>query len=218
MLLSSAYFPPVQYFTKLISNEQCHIEQYENYQKQTYRNRCIIDSPNGALSLTIPIEKFPHNKCLMKDVRISEHGDWRHVHWQAFTSSYFNTPFFEYYQDEFRPFFERKFDFLIDFNEEIILKCCELIDIQTILTRTTCYAEPLTNEDDYRGSISPKRNWSDDKTFHPIEYYQVFAHKHGFLPNLSIADLLFNMGPESLVILHKSIAANLYSSNDSHLL
>lgn len=186
--------------------EVCRIERHDNFQKQTYRNRCVIDSPNGALPLTVPVEKFDSPKCAMKDVRISDHGDWRHVHWHAIASSYYNTPYFEFYEDDFRPFYERKYDWLLDFNMSIMEKCCELAGLQPDIELTDEYVkEPAEGELDCRASISPKSDWGLDEAFRPTPYYQVFASKHGFLPNLSIADLLFNMGPESLLVLHKSI-------------
>ncbi|MCM1313365.1 MAG: WbqC family protein [Bacteroides sp.] len=224
--LSSAYLPPVQYFTKIVAGGRCFVEQYENYVKQTYRTRCVIDSPNGPLSLTVPVEKPDTAKCLMKDVRLSEHDNWRHKHWQALASSYFNSPFFEFYQDDFRPFYEKRWDFLMDFNEALMEKCCELIDISPQCCRTECYMPPANEEHktednalygsaaetvsgirDFRTSLSPKSDWRLDSEFVPEKYYQVFAHKHGFLPNLSIIDLLFNMGPESVIVLNKSTAS-----------
>ena len=162
----------------------------------------------GALALTIPVEKPENGSRLIRDLRISEHGNWRHQHWQALCSSYFNSPFFEYYQDDFHPFYEKRYDFLMDFNEALIAKCCELIDIQPLLQRTTSYQEKIdvsSDEfEDFRDVISPKKDLSLDTSFSPTPYYQVFSAKHGFLPNLSIVDLIFNMGPESIFVLQNS--------------
>lgn len=202
LILSSAYLPPVQYFAKLLAEGGCMLEQHEHFIKQTYRNRCVIDSPNGALSLTIPVEKFG-NRSVMKDIRISDHGDWRRQHWQALVASYYNSPFFEYYQDDFHPFYEKRWEFLVDFNEEITMKCCELIDMQPCIRRTDEYFTDESGKD-MRNTISPKNDIASDTDFIVTPYYQVFSHKHGFLPNLSIADLLFNMGPESLLVLRDS--------------
>ncbi len=201
MILSSLYLPPVQYFSKLCAAEECLIDQYEHYVKQSYRTRCIIDSPNGALALTLPIEKPENGKCRMKDIRISDHGDWRRQHWQALVASYYNSPFFEYYQDDFRPFYEQKWEYLVDFNEALTMKCCELIDIQPNIRRTTEYATLPEGETDYRTIINPKHSTDEDPAFVVKPYYQVFRHKHGFQPNLSIVDLLFNMGPESILMI-----------------
>lgn len=205
LILPSAYLPPVQYFVHLYDRGGCVVEQHEHYLKQTYRNRCVIDSPNGALALTIPVEKAADGKCLMKDVRISDHGNWRHLHWQALVASYYNSPFFEYYQDDFRPFFEKKWEFLVDFNEEILYKCCELIDIQPEIVRSDSYVRIEAGEVDYRALITPKNSVEMDDLFSPAEYYQVFQYKQGFKPNLSIADLIFNMGPESVLVLQSSV-------------
>lgn len=205
-LLSSCYLPPVQWFTKLCGYERVWVEQYDNYTKQTFRNRCIIDSPEGPLSLSLPVEKISAGKCLMKDVRISDHNHWRSIHWHALSSSYLSSPFFEYYQDDFRPFYERKWTFLIDFNEELVAKCCELIDLQPNILRTHEYTAQDSQRCDFRSSIHPKQNFENDTEFVATPYYQVFQHKHGFLPNLSIVDLIFNMGPEALLVLMNSLA------------
>lgn len=206
ILLSSAYLPPVQYFAHLQSAEQVWIEQYDHYQKQTYRNRCVIAAPDGPLSLTVPIEKPNTPKAFMRDIRISDHGNWRHLHWNAIESAYNHTPFFEYYKDDFRPFYEKKFDFLVDYNEQLCQLVCQLIDIDTSFQRTESYvAEPSNTIIDLRDAIHPKKEVMDDASFSAVPYYQVFQERLGFLPNLSIIDLLFNMGPEAILVLQKSI-------------
>jgi hypothetical protein len=139
----------------------------------------------------------------MKDIRISDHGNWRHLHWNAIESAYNNTPFFEYYKDDLRPFYENKYTFLADFNEELRCKICELMDISPVVEHTTSYhTDFLPDEADYREVIHPKKDYTEvDQDFLPKPYYQVFESRHGFLPNLSVIDLLFNMGPESVLVL-----------------
>ena len=187
--LPSYYLPPISWFAALKSGEPTAIEVCENFQKQTLRNRCRIDSPNGSLMLSIPIDKSNFSelgKCLIRDVRISHQLNWRHQHWFAFETSYYNSPFFEYLQDDFRPIYERDWKYLVDLNETLIMKCLELLEIDIRPTRTP----------DYQGlSVSDKelRNPSVDTK----SYYQVYRHKHPFLPNLSVFDLLMNMGPEA---------------------
>lgn len=200
--ISSAYLAPVQQYCKLYQYPVICIETAENYLKQTYRNRCTIATANGLLSLSIPIVKPDTLKCLIKDIRISDHGNWRHLHWNALISAYNLSPFFEYYEDDLAPFYERKYEFLFDFNEELRLLICRLLDIQPQVIHTESYEPRVPN--DYREIIRPKHE-GEDSAFHPTSYYQVFHEKFGFLPNLSIIDLLFNMGPESVLILRDSI-------------
>lgn len=196
-LLQTTYFGPVQWYQKLRRYDQCLIEQYDSYQKQTFRNRCVIATANGMQALTVPVE-HGEEKILLKDLRISDHNQWRRVHWNALQSAYSESPFFDYYVDDIRPFFEQKYEFLIDFNETIRQKICELIDFQPKVTYTTNF---LNDHDaDFREVISAKHPLPDPD-FEPKRYWQVFQHKHGFLPNLSILDLLFCMGPESIFYL-----------------
>ena len=202
ILLSSAYLAPIQYYNKLHCADTAHIEGYDNYTKQTYRNRCIIADANGPLALTIPTEKTGEGKCLMRDIRISNHGNWRHQHWNALEAAYRHTPFFQYYEDDFRPFYEKKIEFLYDFNMQLTELVCSLIGLDVTLKPTDEYVRKSDGMGDFRHIITPKTSWEEDKNFRPVEYYQVFKEKHGFIPNLSIADLLFNMGPESILILN----------------
>lgn len=202
-ILQTTYFGPIQWYQKLNRYDLCHIEQYDSYQKQTYRNRCLIATANGVQALTVPVE---HNddKTLVKDLRISDHNQWRRIHWNALQSAYSESPFFEYYADDIRPFFENRYDFLIDFNEAIRQKICELIDICPQVSYTTDYmpANSLQASEiaDFRDIIHAKHPLPDS-TFEAKPYWQVFQHKHGFQGNLSILDLLFCMGPESIFYL-----------------
>ena len=240
-LLQTTYFGPIQWYQKLYRYDHCLIEQYDSFQKQTYRNRCVIATANGTQALTVPVihngelkienydmtqdntaaNKSNHNSQfsilnsqLVKDLRISDHNQWRRVHWNALQSAYSESPFFEYYADDLHPFFEKKYDYLLDFNEAIRQKICDLIDIHPNVEYTTSFkSHPLTSSPSHPLTSSPSHPLTDfrdvinakhplpDADFTPKEYWQVFQHKHGFLPNLSILDLLFNMGPESIFYL-----------------
>lgn len=201
--ISSAYLGPVQQYSKMFHFPEVRIETSENYLKQSYRNRCIIAGANGPLPLSVPIVKPDTLKCLTKDIRISDHGNWRHLHWNAIVSAYNSTPFFEYYEDDFAPFYEKKYEFLFDFNEELRILICQLLDIQPQIQYTTSFEADVEN--DFRW-ISPKQDIADP-SFLLKPYYQVFQDKHGFLPNLSIIDLLFNTGNEGILVLRDSFVS-----------
>ena len=230
-LLSSTYFGPIQWYQKLNRYDECLIERHESFIKQTFRNRMVIATTNGPLSLTIPTN---HDTSMsMKDIRISDHANWRHVHWNALLSAYGESPFFEYYQDDIRPFYEKRYDFLFDFNMEVMEKMIELLDIRPHVKVTDEYfpkgsnlSEELRAKSeesnsfasdeanhksqisnlksqsivDFRDAIRPKKPLLDPE-FHPERYYQVYEQKHGFLPNMSILDLLFNEGNEAIFYL-----------------
>ncbi|MBP1618075.1 MAG: hypothetical protein H6Q14_1902 [Bacteroidetes bacterium] len=205
--LSTAYLAPVEYYAKLISHERVFIEYSDNYIKQTYRNRCSIVAANGIMPLSIPIEKPQTSKCLTRDIRIAEHGNWRHLHWNSIVSAYNSTPFFEYYEDELHPFYEKKFNFLFDYNEQLRELICSWIGIETGHIRYTSdfKMEFAGNELDFREIIHPKKDWQSlDSNFQAEPYYQVFSAKFGFIPNQSVVDLVFNMGNESILALEKS--------------
>ena len=202
-LLQTTYFGPIQWYQKLYRYSHCLIEQYDSFQKQTYRNRCVIATANGVQALTVPVEHTnlspltSHLSPLVKDLRISDHNQWRRVHWNALQSAYSESPFFEYYADDLHPFFEQKYDYLLDFNEAIRQKVCELLDIHPDVSYTSDFRHQTSDITDYRDVINAKHPLPD-ADFTPKAYWQVFQHKYGFLPNLSILDLLFNMGPESI--------------------
>lgn len=200
-LLTSTYFGPVQWYQKLNQSDCCLIERHDHFVKQTYRNRCVIATTSGLQALTVPIERYEGAHCEMRDIRISDHGSWRHLHWNALQSAYGESPFFEFYADDLRPFFERRWKFLFDFNTAITRKMCELLDVHPQIAFTEAYAsaeeEGVT---DFRDAIRPKHPLPDDG-FRPRRYYQVYEQKHGFQPNLSILDLLFNEGPEAVLYL-----------------
>lgn len=206
VLLSMTYFGPVQWYQKLYRYNEVIIERFESFQKQTYRNRCVIATTNGLQPLIVPVERPECGDLCHTPIgklRISNHGNWRHVHWAALESAYSESPFFEYYADDLYPFFDEKWDNLFDLNIAICQKICELIDIRphiSISDEFTPFNKVPADVVDFRHAINPKRP-SLDADFSPQRYYQVYERKFGFLPNLSILDLLFNMGPEAVFML-----------------
>jgi hypothetical protein len=205
--LSSAYCGNIQYFSKFIAAEKIHIEQYENYIKQSFRNRCEILTANGKLPLVVPVERNAGNKIPIRDVRISYAQSWQNSHWRALETAYNSSPFFEYYCNDLKPFFERKEKFLFDLNIKLTAKILELLDITAQISVTAEYK--IFDDEfafDYRQSINPKvRLAKEDKLFESQKYYQVFAQKFGFTPNLSIVDLLFTEGPSAKDELKKCV-------------
>lgn len=187
MILTTTYFGPVEWYSQLYRADNVLLEACESFIKQTWRNRCVIATANGLQTLTVPVEHGGSR--LIKDVRVSNHGSWRRVHWNALQSAYSESPFFEFYEDDIRPFFTQDYEYLYDLNFAIIEKMCELIDIHPHIGYTTEFQPSLTTP-------SPLGGGREE-----APYYQVFAHKHGFQPNLSILDLLFCMGPESIFYL-----------------
>ena len=198
-LLTTAYFPPVQYFSKLFVSEEVYIEIYDNYQKQTYRNRCNILTANGIIPLTIPVHKL-QTKTKTKDITIDYSTDWQKNHYKAIESAYGKSPFFEFLIDDFIVFFEKKYQFLIDLNLEIIETIFSILNISSKINYTSEFIAIDNDYDDLRFIIQPKSNVKD-YNYKVKPYTQVFSDKFDFQPNLSILDLIFNMGSESLLYL-----------------
>ncbi len=202
-LLPLAYLGNIFYYAHLI-RENVIIDVDSHYVKQTYTNRCSILTANGVQDLTIPIVK-PKEKMPIRDIRISEHENWQQLHWRAIQSAYNSTPFFEYFCDDFVPFYEKKWDFLLDFNISIQQKTLELLNFQNIdFSLSNSYIEPSNfNTKDLREVINPKKFNVTLYNNLNTPYYQTFDIKFGFTPNLSIIDLLLNMGNEARIYLKK---------------
>lgn len=193
------YFAPVAMYVHLYAAKRMLVDYDAPFVKQTYRNRTLIAAENGALPLTIPVVHSGGERQAMRDVRISDHGNWRRMHWNAIVSAYKKSPFFDYYADDFRPFYEKRYDFLVDFNLQLHNTVCELLGLEREVA-TFCSKENQAKYSDVRSLAEP----STTATHAPHHYYQVFEQRNGFLANIGIADLLFNMGPEGLITLRDS--------------
>ena len=200
ILLSTAYLPNIQYFRAVCQNTEVFVEQFETFPKRTFRNRTYIMSAQGVLSLNIPLVKV-NSKHMTRDVKISDRTPWQKQHWHAVVSAYNSSPFFEYFRDYFEEFFIKKYEFLLDFNTEILYKILNILDIKREIKFTGDYV--FENEadgfEDLRGKIHPKISQTCGVNYYDATPYpQVFDSRIGFAENLSIIDLIFNCGQETV--------------------
>ncbi|MCF8222086.1 MAG: WbqC family protein [Bacteroidales bacterium] len=192
-ILSTAYYPPVIYFKELINSDSVLIEKHENYSKQTYRNRCCIYSANGVLPLTVPVERGSFHKVKIKDLRIDNSRKWQREHLHAIKSAYNSSAFFEFYKDDVLKPLESGHKYLLDLNMDILMTINNILETGTEIGTSSSFNSSYKDNNDLRFSITPKK----ESVSAALEYFQVFSPIHGFKPNLSIIDLIFNMGPET---------------------
>jgi hypothetical protein len=193
-LIPTAYLPPIGYMARLVHSGSVVIEVWESYTKQTCRNHCNIYSPNGLQTLTIPVIKVNGNHTLTKDIRIANQIPWQINHWRSIETAYNNSPFFLYYQDFLLPFYQKKYDFLLDLNADLLKTIIKLLKLDIPVERSVAFC-PDRDINGREMLVSKKSRFTN-----PL-YHQVFTEKSGFIPNLSIVDLLFNLGNESLFYL-----------------
>jgi hypothetical protein len=188
------YLPPVSYFSALNALDfQFELERFENFPKQTYRNRTVVSSPNGPLNLFVPVIKGSKYHTVYKDVRISYDFKWQRLHWLSFEACYRNSAYFEFYEDEFARFYQTRTEFLFDYNLEILTWIFKQLKKTPQIQFTSEYEKEKGEGLDFRNHNDLKK--STDYQNKP--YFQVFEDRNGFLPNMSIVDLLFNQGPQS---------------------
>ena len=191
-VLSSVYAGNLMYYSVLAKSLKVYIDGFENFQKQSYRNRCVISGPNGPLKLIIPIIRISKN--IVKDVKIDNHQNWRKIHWKSLESSYRSSPYFEFYEEEFKPLYlEKKIEYLLDFNQQINLVLLRCLNLDTEIIFSDSYIEKEGKINDFRDIIHPSSKPTE--TVKKIKYSQVFQESQDFIYNLSVYDLLFNQGP-----------------------
>lgn len=195
-LLPMFYLPPVEYFTKITQYKpDVWIERDEHFPKQTYRNRANIYSPDGLLTLVVPVVKGSKVHTPAKDVKISYDFKWQRLHWMSLQACYRRSAYFEYYEDDFALFYEQKTTHLFDYNQKQLELILRLLKIKTPLNYTETYESRYPEAvADLRNAFSAKKEVTTEQK----PYFQVFEERHGFLKNLSIIDLLFNQGPQSV--------------------
>ncbi len=202
MLLSTAHFPPIQFFSKIIDLDSFHLESKEHYQSRSYRNRFIVSGANGPIRLSIPILKSLPTELLIKEVKIDPSKQWRKIHQKTIKSAYRHSPFYEYFIDEFQPYWEKSWKYLYDFNLDILNTIIKILELDIDIIETTEYIEkPACKQTDLRDAIHPKLNWENDTEFKPKQYTQNFSDRYDFIPNLSIIDLIFQAGPDAVNII-----------------
>jgi hypothetical protein len=193
ILISTAYLPQVEYFSLVSGADEIIIEKEENYLKQTFRNRCYILSAHGPQLLSVPVYLGSLHKTHIKDIRIDYSKRWQQVHLRAMKASYNSSSYFEFYFEKIEKVISCNFEFLLDLNMELTEVILEMLNIKRRLYYTTSFEPADNNAYDYRYKITPKKQSS----FVDKRYMQVFDTTAGFVPHLSIIDLIFNTGPEA---------------------
>lgn len=201
-LLPSCYFAPLNYFTRVLDAGIILTEQSDHYRKQSYRNRCVIFGANGLLVLSVPVVHLKAAKTLMKDVKIDPSASWQKLHYRGIVSAYRSAPFFEYYFDLMEGMYFEKHQWLVDLNRKSLEIALKMLGISAEL-RFTVDFQAVNQDSDPRFLIDPKVPMERDRFFRSVPYKQVFSDRHGFQPNLSILDLVFNCGPGAVGLLRE---------------
>ena len=191
-IFPTAYLPSIEYVSLFLKTEDASIELFETYQKQSCRTRTNVMTANGIQTLTIPVIKINGNHTLTKDIEISYKESWQQIHLRCLESAYRKAAYFDYYFPYFEKIYKQKFNTLVELNEFCLKTILKIMKVKKDYSYTTDF-EKIVDENDYRISLSKGTNKIEMKP-----YYQVFADRHGFIPNLSIVDLLFNEGPNSI--------------------
>ena len=197
ILIHPNYFPNIHQFTQIIKANNILFEVSDNYQKQTFRNRTYIYGANGKLGLFIPVIHSHKNRELFKDVKISYESNWMDLHLKSLQSAYRSSPYFEYFEDDFIKLYSEKEKFLADFNIKCIRLISSLLDLDLDYKISGEYVEKTNDIIDLRDLSNARK----EKKIDTPKYIQVFESKHGYINNLSILDLLFSEGPNSVSLI-----------------
>lgn len=198
VLVGTTYCGNIQYYSLLKNAEEVLLDVHEHFEKQSYRNRACVHGANGLLKLIIPLNRRGI-RVPVKDVTINNDEAWQKLHWRSLESAYRSSPYFEYYEHDLKPFFEKEYDSLVAFNLDLQEKIIQLLGLSVTVNLTDSYKKDHEGYVDYRKLIHPKS--SSDNSYPENRYMQVFEDRNGFIENLSILDLLFNEGPNSISFL-----------------
>ncbi|WOD42721.1 WbqC family protein [Hwangdonia lutea] len=204
ILIHPTYFPNIAHFVAMVKAKHVVFEMDDNFVKQTYRNRTYIYGANGKLALNIPVIHSQKNRQKYRDVKIFNDENWQSLHWKSLLSAYRTSPFFEYYEDELQPLFQTKATYILDFNMTCFEVICDCLQLELDSSKTETFQKTTEGTTDFRSLVNAKKE--QPQTFET--YTQVFSNKHGFIPNLSILDLLFNEGPNALNYLESQTLAS----------
>jgi hypothetical protein len=198
ILIHPNYFPNIYQFIQIIKAKNILFEVSDNYQKQTFRNRTYIYGANGKLGLFIPVIHTHKNRELFKDVKISYESNWMDLHLKSLQSAYRSSPYFEYFEDDFIKLYSEKEKFLADFNIKCIKLISNLLDLDLDFKISSKYVEKTNDIIDLRDLSNARK----EKKIETPKYIQVFESKHGYLNNLSILDLIFSEGTNSVLLMN----------------
>lgn len=204
MVFHPAYFGPIIQYVAIVQSRKLVFEYFDNFQKQTYRNRCYILGPNGKQLLSVPIlHGHSIDKQKTKDVKIDNTYQWQRLHRKALDAAYSSSPFYEYYIEDFDHIFTKRFNYLMELNLNVHEILVDALELQIQTEKTSSFVFEYEIHEEGRHYINAK----DKKLYNFAKYDQVFDQKHPFIPNLSMLDLLFNEGPNTLLYLenHKKL-------------
>ena len=200
IILPSSYFAPIAYYSILLKNSNFVIDIHEKYVKQSIRNRCTIFSTNGSLNLSVPKIRKNSSKSIIKDIKISYAEPWQKIHWKTIITCYNSSPFFEFYRDKFESIYRKKEKYLIDFNYKTLSLMLEIFNAKKKIVLSNKY------ETNHLSDFRSFSFYTNEDTY----YDQVFSENLGFISNLSIIDLLFNLGPQSIDVINKIDISKIY--------
>ncbi len=204
LLIESHFLPSLEYFCALLPFDEIILERWEFFPKQTYRNRCYLNTAGGVKMLTVPLTQR-HGKILSKDIKMEAGKAWRNSHWKTIQSAYQKAPYFDFYADDLKEILFKEHEYLQDLNHDLLSFCLRQIGLKKKISASMAYEEqPTENVIDLRSVIIDKKPFGLRSFYQPYPYYQVFGNE--FAPSLSFIDLLFSEGPHSLAILRASAA------------